>query len=61
VEENTMNAQDIYMEFSTLKLLKFAYTLHTVALSTHHLKPHGVGYITITKLLLFTLILLTPN
>jgi hypothetical protein len=42
-----MNAQDA--EFSTLKLLKFAYTVHTAGLSICNLKPCGVVYNIVTK------------
>jgi hypothetical protein len=38
------------IEFSTLELLKFTYSGYAVGLSIHDLKPHGVGYITVTKI-----------
>jgi hypothetical protein len=44
----TANVQNA--EFSNLKLLKFAYTLCTVGLSTRNLEPRGVSYITVTKI-----------
>jgi hypothetical protein len=54
-----MNAEAA--ESSTKKLLKLTYTECTVGLSIHNLKSYGVGYIMVTKLLLYTLILLTKS
>jgi hypothetical protein len=36
-------------EFGTLKLFKLTYGIHIVDLSIHNLKPHGIGYIIVTK------------
>jgi hypothetical protein len=54
----TTNAKDV--EFNTLHLYH-TYTVCTLGLSTHNLKPHGTDYITVTKLLFYTLILLTKS
>jgi hypothetical protein len=39
-----------YIEFSAPKLLRFTYTVCTVALSAHNLKPRGAGYIPVTEI-----------
>jgi hypothetical protein len=38
------------IEVSALKVLRFTYIAHTVCLSIHNVKPHGVGYITVTQI-----------
>jgi hypothetical protein len=46
-------------EFRALKCLKFPYTICTVGLSIHDLKPLGAGYVSVTRIWWNTSVLLT--